>query len=181
MNIISAIRSLAIMLAGPGLVPLALAQTPDVNAAAADFLPHHVAGHAFDESPSAVRARAWCPDNGDGTVTNPIFWGDWPDPDVIRVGDEFYFISTSMHYVPGCPIAKSKDLVNWEMAGYAVPRFDEDPRYDLKGGNRYCHGSWANTIRYHDGKFYVGFCTPGQGEGHFSMCTATNIDRKSVV
>ena len=49
--------------------------------------------------------QVWTPDNGDGTFTNPIMWGDWPDPDVIRVGDDFYFVSTSMHYVPGCPIA----------------------------------------------------------------------------
>ncbi len=117
-------------------------------------------------------------DNGDGTFTNPLMWGDWPDPDVIRVGDDFYFVSTSMHYVPGCPIARSKDLVNWQMAGYAVPRYDEDPRYDMKGGNLYLNGSWASTIRHHNDLFYVGFCTPyglGTDKGHFSICTATNV------
>jgi beta-xylosidase len=80
-----------------------------------------------------------------------------------------------MHYVPGCPIAKSKDLVNWELAGYVVPRFNEDPRYDLNGGDRYLRGSWAATLRHHNGLFYVGFCTPnGEGTepGHFSICTA---------
>ena len=56
--------------------------------------------------------------------------GDWPDPDVIRVDDKFYFVSTSMNYVPGCPIAVSKDLVNWEMAGYAVDRYDDNLRFD---------------------------------------------------
>ena len=80
----------------------------------------------------STAASPWNPDNGDGTFTNPILWGDWPDPDVIRVGNDFYMVSTSMHYVPGCPILKSKDLVNWEMAGYAVERYDEDPRYDLE-------------------------------------------------
>ena len=121
----------------------------------------------------------WNSDNGNGTFTNPIMWGDWPDPDIIRVGDNFYFISTSMHYVPGCPIAVSKDLVNWKMAGYAIERYDEDPRYDLIGGDRYLRGSWANTIRYHNGKFYVGFCTPswkGEGPGHFSICIADKIE-----
>ena len=85
---------------------------------------------------------------------------------VTGLGDDFYFVSTSMHYVPGCPIATSKDLVNWKMAGYAVDRYDEDARYDLKGGDRYLRGSWAATIRHHNGKFYVGFCTPSwEGEG----------------
>jgi len=121
--------------------------------------------------------QVWTPDNGNGTFTNPLMWGDWPDPDIIRVGDEFYFISTSMHYVPGCPIAKSKDLVNWEMAGYAIPRYDEDPRFDMKGGTLYLNGSWANTLRYHNGKFYVGFDTQhaGGGTGHFSMCVADDV------
>ncbi|SDT67577.1 Beta-xylosidase [Mucilaginibacter mallensis] len=125
------------------------------------------------------QTQVWTPDNGNGTFTNPLMWGDWPDPDIIRVGDEFYFISTSMHYVPGCPIAKSKDLVNWEMAGYAVPRYDEDPRYDMKGGSMYLNGSWASTLRYHNGTFYAGFCTPsgfGTKEGHFSICTAKDVN-----
>lgn len=120
--------------------------------------------------------NVWCPDNGNGTFTNPILWGDWPDPDVIRVGDDFYMVSTSMHYVPGSPVLKSKDLVNWEMVGYAVDRYDEDPRYDFDGGEMYLRGSWANTIRYRDGKFYVGFCTPNwdKEKGQFSLCEATD-------
>lgn len=124
--------------------------------------------------------NVWMPDNGDGTFTNPILWGDWADPDVIRVKDDFYLIGTSMQYVPGCPILHSKDLVNWEMAGYAIERYDEDERYDLKNGSLYQHGSWANTIRHHNGKFYVGFCTPDGPEkgkkGNFSMCIADKIE-----
>ena len=124
---------------------------------------------------SFAQQQVWNPDNGDGTFTNPLLWGDWPDPDVIRVNDDFYMVSTSMHYVPGCPILHSKDLVNWEMTGYAVERYDEDPRYDMQGGNLYLNGSWAATMRYRDGKFYVGFCTPygwGREKGNFSMCIA---------
>ena len=121
--------------------------------------------------------QVWTPDNGNGTYKNPILWGDWPDPDFIRVDDEFYFVSTSMHYVPGCPILKSKDLVNWEMAGYAVDNYDEDPRYNLQGGEMYLRGSWAATIRRHNGLFYVGFCTPnwGKEKGQFSICTAKDV------
>src|SRR6478752_4962647 len=98
-------------------------------------------------------ANVWTPDKGNGTYQNPLLWGDWPDPDLIRVGDEFYFVSTSMHYVPGCPVLKSKDLVNWEMAGYAVDRYNEDPRYNLQDGDRYLRGSWASTIRHQNGLF----------------------------
>ncbi|MGJ1265861.1 glycoside hydrolase family 43 protein [Sphingobacterium spiritivorum] len=126
-----------------------------------------------------AQKNIWTPDNGNGTFTNPLMWGDWPDPDVIRVGDEFYFISTSMHYLPGCPIAKSRDLVNWEMAGYAVNRYEEDERFDMHNGTMYLNGSWASTIRHHNGKFYVGFCTPkgwGREEGNFSICIADKIE-----
>ncbi|MEX6686248.1 glycoside hydrolase 43 family protein [Danxiaibacter flavus] len=121
--------------------------------------------------------RKWTPDNGDGTYKNPILWGDWPDPDIIRVGEDFYFVSTSMHYVPGCPILHSKDLVNWEISGYAVDRYNEDPRYDLHGGNMYLRGSWAATIRHHNGLFYVGFCTPAwdKEKGNFSICISKDI------
>lgn len=124
-----------------------------------------------------AQTPVWNADNGNGTFTNPILWGDYPDPDIIRVGDDFYFISTSMHYVPGCPIATSKDLVNWKLAGYTIERYDEDPRYNLEGGDRYLNGSWAPTLRHHNGKFYVGFCTPSNGKekGHFSMCTASDV------
>lgn len=133
----------------------------------------------FFVSLTNAQTNVWSPDNGNGTFTNPLMWGDWPDPDVIRVGDDFYMVSTSMHYVPGCPIVKSKDLVNWEMAGYAVDRYDEDPKYDLKGGDLYLNGSWAATIRHHNGKFYVGFCTPygwGRKTGHYSMCIADKVE-----
>ncbi|MBO9593924.1 MAG: glycoside hydrolase 43 family protein [Niabella sp.] len=119
----------------------------------------------------------WTADNGNGTYKNPFLWGDWPDPDITRVGDTYYMVSTSMHYVPGCPVLQSKDLVNWEMASYAVERYDEDPRYNLQGGEMYLRGSWAATIRHHKGLFYVGFCTPnwGKEKGQFSMCTAKDI------
>lgn len=126
-------------------------------------------------SADAQNHTVWTPDNGDGTFSNPILWGDWADPDVMRVGDTFYMVSTSMQYVPGCPILKSKDLVNWEMTGYAVERYDEDPRYDMQGGTLYMNGSWAATIRHHNGKYYVGFCTPkgwGRKDGNFSICIA---------
>ncbi len=127
---------------------------------------------------AAPAADVWHADNGDGTFTNPLLWGDWPDPDVIRVDDTFYMVSTSMHYVPGVPILQSKDLVNWTMAGYALDRYTEHPGYDMQGGTLYINGAWASTIRHHNGKFYVGFCTPygrGTETGHFSLCEAEDV------
>ena len=82
--------------------------------------------------PDVVNAQ--CGDNGDGTFSNPVFWTDVPDPDVIRVGDDFYMVSTTMHLVPGAPIMHSKDLVNWEIVSYLYDRLDDKPNYDLKEG-----------------------------------------------
>src|SRR6188768_1005740 len=63
-------------------------------------------------------------DNGDGTYTNPVIAADFPDPDVILVGDTYYMVTTTMFVFPGVPILKSKDLVNWEYCSNAVSRFD---------------------------------------------------------
>ena len=60
-------------------------------------------------------------------IQNPMLWADVPDPDVIRVGDTFYLVSTTMHLMPGAPIMKSKDLKNWETVGYIFDRLDSGP------------------------------------------------------
>lgn len=93
------------------------------------------------------------------TFTNPVVYADVPDVDVIRVGSDFYMISTTMHLMPGVPIMKSKDLVNWEIISYVVPELKDSPSYDLEGGNVYGQGQWASSLRYHEGKFYVFFAT----------------------
>ncbi|WP_300804860.1 family 43 glycosylhydrolase, partial [uncultured Duncaniella sp.] len=66
------------------------------------------------------------------SFTNPVIWADVPDPDVIRVGDDYYMVSTTMHLMPGCPVMRSKDLVNWETIGYVFDRLTDTPRYDLE-------------------------------------------------
>lgn len=96
-------------------------------------------------------------DNGDGTFTNPVLWSDVPDPDVIRVGDDFYMMSTTMHLMPGAPVMHSKDLVNWEIISYVFDRLTDTSNYDLIGGTAYGRGQWATSIRYHKGRFYVLF------------------------
>ena len=112
-------------------------------------------------------------DNGNGTYTNPVISADFPDPDVIRVGDTYYMVNTTMFIFPGVAVLKSKDLVNWEYCSNAVPRFDFSKCYDLDGCNRYGHGQWATSIKYHNRKFYLLFIT--LNEGGF-MCTADKAE-----
>ncbi|OME96730.1 MULTISPECIES: family 43 glycosylhydrolase [Paenibacillus] len=107
-------------------------------------------------TPTIIPTNGWIADNGNGTYTNPIMWGDYPDNDIIRVGDTYYMSSTSMHLFPGCPIMSSKDLVNWEYESYAVDRMEGDP-YDLIHGDVYDEGPWATSLRYHNSKFYLMF------------------------
>lgn len=91
--------------------------------------------------------------------TNPVIYADVPDIDVIRVGSDYYMVSTTMHLMPGAPIMKSKDLVNWEIISYLFDEIKDSPLYDLEGGNVYGQGQWASSLRYHDGRFYVFFAT----------------------
>lgn len=96
-------------------------------------------------------------DSEAATFTNPVLWADLPDPDVIRVGDYFYMMSTTMHLMPGAPVMRSKDLINWELTGYVFYKLHETPKYDMEDGTVYGRGQWATSLRYHDGKFYVLF------------------------
>ena len=92
--------------------------------------------------------------------SNPVIYSDVPDVAVTRAGDDFYMVSTTMHLMPGAPVMKSKDLVNWEIASYLYDRIEDSPNYDLADGKTvYGQGQWASSIRYHKGKFYVLFCT----------------------
>ncbi|WP_294558197.1 glycoside hydrolase 43 family protein [uncultured Bacteroides sp.] len=93
----------------------------------------------------------------DNFFTNPVIYADVPDMDVIRVDDYFYMVSTTMHLMPGAPIMRSKDLVNWEIISYVFDKLTDTPKYDLINGTVYGRGQWATSLRYHHGKFYVLF------------------------
>jgi arabinoxylan arabinofuranohydrolase len=97
--------------------------------------------------------------NPGSTFTNPVIFADVPDTDVIRVGSDFYMVSTTMHLMPGVPVMYSRDLVNWRIISYVVPELKDGPAYDLEEGNVYGQGQWASSIRHHDGRFYVFFAT----------------------
>lgn len=88
-------------------------------------------------------------------IKNPMLWADVPDPDVIRVGDTFYLVSTTMHLMPGAPVMASKDLKNWETVGYIFDKLTDSPKYDLQEGTVYGRGQWATSLKYHNGKFYA--------------------------
>lgn len=90
-------------------------------------------------------------------AANPVIWADVPDPDVIRVGDTFYMVSTTMHLMPGCPVMRSTNLVDWEVIGYVFDKLTDNPRYNFEEGTAYGRGQWATSLRYHDGMFYVLF------------------------
>ena len=101
-------------------------------------------------------ARHWTADNGNGTYSNPLFYGEFEDPDPIRVGTDYYLAGTTMHMMPAVEILHSKDLVNWELAGYCTNKLDLGPNFRLENGRGiYGGGIWAPCIRYHNGMFYV--------------------------
>jgi len=104
---------------------------------------------------SVCHAPAWQSDNGDGTFTNPPLYADYPDPDIIRVGEDFYFATTTFVNFPGLTILHSRDLVNWKIISHVVPRLDGRPEYDLKNGGAYRQGIFAPSLRFHNGTFYV--------------------------
>jgi beta-xylosidase len=94
-------------------------------------------------------------DNGNGTYTNPLFYDEFSDPDIIRVGDDYYLTGTTMHTMPGLPILHSRDLVNWDFVAYACRELDLGPAYHLQGGEIYGQGIWAPCFRYHNGTYYI--------------------------
>ncbi|MGB5243964.1 MAG: glycoside hydrolase 43 family protein [Lutimonas sp.] len=109
---------------------------------------------------SSKISEVWVSDNGDGTYTNPILHADYSDPDVIRVGEDYYLTSSSFNCVPGLPILHSKDLVNWKLINYALPKLIPDEVFvKPQHGN----GIWAPCIRYHQNEFYIYYPDPDFG------------------
>jgi beta-xylosidase len=100
--------------------------------------------------------RTWAPDNGNGTYSNPLFYDEFSDPDMIRVGEDYYLTGTTMHTMPGLPVMHSRDMVNWKTINYAFDRLDLGPDFRLEGGKSiYGGGIWAPSFRYRNGTFYI--------------------------
>jgi len=113
----------------------------------------------FCASAAAETPLPWG-DQGDGTYKNPILPADYSDPDVIRVGKDFYLVASDFHFV-GIQVLHSRDLVNWQIIGQVFDRLTMDPKYDEMNG--YAQGTWAPSLRYHNGIFYLYVCTPHDG------------------
>ena len=113
----------------------------------------------------AAQPKSWTADNGNGTFTNPLFYDEFSDPDILRVGDDYYLAGTTMHTVPGLVILHSKDLVNWENISYCFDRFDfTEDRFWLRNHQEiYGQGIWAPCIRYANGMFYIYSNVNGKG------------------
>lgn len=127
---------------------------------------------AFSQIRENLNSPTWISDNGNGTFSNPLFFDEFSDPDMIRVGDDYYLTGTTMHTMPGLPVLHSPDLVNWDFLCYAVDKLDLGPEFRLEDGkNIYGRGIWAPSFRYNKGTFYIFSNVNGQTTQLF---TATN-------
>jgi beta-xylosidase len=115
-----------------------------------------------------VPAGIWQPDVGDGSYINPVLHGDYSDPDVVRVGADYYLTASSFTQVPGLPLLHSRDLVNWTLIGHALPRLQPQAHHGVprRGG-----GVWAPAIRHHHGLFHIYYPDPDFG---IFLVTAAN-------
>jgi beta-xylosidase len=105
-------------------------------------------------------SKVWVADNGDGTYKNPVLNADYSDPDVIRVGDDYYLVSSSFEDVPGLPILHSKDLVNWTILTHALKR---QPPFEHFSKTQHGNGVWAPSMCFHKGEFYIYYPDPDFG------------------
>jgi beta-xylosidase len=116
--------------------------------------------NGWSQDTSGAPSKVWVADLGNGLYRNPVLHADYSDPDVCRVGDDFYMVASSFNAVPGLPILHSKDLVNWTLVGHALQR---QPPFEYYDKPRHGGGVWAPAIRYHDNQFYIYYPDPDFG------------------
>jgi len=105
-------------------------------------------------------STVWIADQGSGIYKNPILHADYSDPDVIRIGDDYYMTASSFNCMPGLPILHSKDLVNWQLVNHAVKQLEPTTVYDLPQHGK---GIWAPAMCYHKGELYIYYADPDYG------------------
>lgn len=112
------------------------------------------------ENQTPYVSKVWVSDLGNGKYKNPIIYADYSDPDVCRVGNDYYMVSSSFANTPGLPVLHSKDMINWTIIGHAITQMAPEARFSqMQHGN----GVWAPSIRYHNNHFYIFFGDPDAG------------------
>lgn len=114
----------------------------------------------IDPPTNPAVSKVWVSDLGNGMYKNPVLNADYSDPDVIRVGEDYYMVASSFDAVPGLPVLHSKDLVNWTIKGHALLR---QPPFNHFSKTQHGNGVWAPAIRYHQGEFYIYYPDPDFG------------------
>ncbi|MDR2147147.1 MAG: glycoside hydrolase 43 family protein [Tannerella sp.] len=120
--------------------------------------------HAFSsnsqDTVNQYISKVWVADLGNGMYKNPVLFADYSDPDVCRVGDDYYMTASSFNCIPALPVLHSRDLVNWRLVNHAIKRLEPDSIFSkVQHGN----GVWAPSIRFHDGEFYIYYGDPDFG------------------
>lgn len=105
-------------------------------------------------------SKVWVADNGDGTYKNPILYSDYSDPDVVRVGDDYYMTASSFNAAPGLPILHSKDMVNWKLINHALQIQIPVETFNVP---QHGNGVWAPSIRFHNNEIYIYWGDPDFG------------------
>ncbi|MEL4307025.1 glycoside hydrolase family 43 protein [Joostella sp. CR20] len=115
---------------------------------------------ALAQNPDTYVSKVWVADQGDGTYKNPIIYADYSDPDVVRVGDDYYMTASSFNTTPALPILHSKDMVNWKLINYALPTLVPKDHFSVP---QHGNGVWAPSIRYHNNEIYIYWGDPDFG------------------
>ena len=125
------------------------------------FIAAAMASGLVASAQTAAVSDVWQPDLGNGKYKNPVINADYSDPDVVRVGDDYYMTASSFCDIPGLPVLHSKDLVNWTLVGHAIaemPEYAQFQPYPQHG-----NAVWAPAIRYHNGEYYIYYGDPDLG------------------
>ncbi|MXN92334.1 family 43 glycosylhydrolase [Flavobacterium sp. Sd200] len=124
------------------------------------FILLFTANLVFSQTNKPYVSEVWVADNGNGTYKNPILYSDYSDPDVIRVGNDYYMTASSFNSAPGLPILHSNDMVNWKIINYALLQQVPLEVYNIP---QHGNGVWAPSIRYHNNEFYIYWGDPDFG------------------
>lgn len=108
-----------------------------------------------------TKSKTWNPNVSKTEYRNPVLNADYSDPDVCRVGNDYYMTSSSFNCFPGLQVLHSTDLVNWEIIGAALE--DWYPGDEWAEAVQHGNAVWAPSIRHHNGEFFIYWGDPDRG------------------